>query len=184
MRIISGSLKGRSLVAPRGAATRPTSSRAREAIFSMLGNIRDARVLDLYSGSGALSFEALSRGAAHAVLVEMSRPALAAIQTNLDQLGMGAQAAVLALRVEVAENALRKHAPFDLVFADPPWADAQVALRNLEKLARAGVIAEEAWVVLEHSARAPPELSQGSELSANGSRAWDDTAVHFFRRQL
>ena len=83
MRVVAGEYKGRRLVAPRGSRTRPTADRVREALFSMLGDVSGARVLDLYAGSGALGIEALSRGAESAVFVERDRAALAALVPNV-----------------------------------------------------------------------------------------------------
>ena len=121
MRVIAGELKGQRLVAPRGWKVRPTSDRVREAIFSALGSIEGARVLDLYCGTGALAIEALSRGAATAVLVDRdTRPALG----NVERLGLGERAELV--RVDAArwlagwEEAAE--APrFDLVFVDAPY---------------------------------------------------------------
>src|SRR5262245_18805616 len=96
MRIVGGSLGGRVLRAPHGAATRPTSEKVREAIFSILGAVEAARVLDLFAGSGALGIEALSRGAAHATFVDAGKPALAAIRGNLRELGLEDRADVVA----------------------------------------------------------------------------------------
>ena len=90
MRVIAGTHGGRELVAPKGRATRPTSDRVREALFSILGDIRGLRVLDLFAGSGALGIEALSRGAAQATLVDSAGSAVAAIHRNLQALGMAA----------------------------------------------------------------------------------------------
>ena len=90
MRVIAGTYGGRELTAPRGRATRPTSDRVREALFSILGDVGDARVLDLFAGSGALAIEALSRGAAEATLVDSSAAAIAAIRRNLERLGIEA----------------------------------------------------------------------------------------------
>jgi 16S rRNA (guanine966-N2)-methyltransferase len=91
VRIIAGQWRGRPLVAPKGDATRPTADRTREALFSMLvsrvGSFQDLRVADLFAGSGALGFEALSRGAAHCTFVEQDRPALDALRTNATKLG-------------------------------------------------------------------------------------------------
>ncbi len=92
MRVVAGEFRGRRLRAPRGRRTRPTADRVREALFSMLGDVAGARVLDLYAGSGALGIEALSRGAASAVFVERDPRAVAAIRRNLD--ASGAEAAV------------------------------------------------------------------------------------------
>ena len=90
MRVIAGRYGGRELTAPRGRATRPTSDRVREALFSILGDVGDARVLDLFAGSGALAIEALSRGAAEATLVDSSAAAIATIRRNLERLGIEA----------------------------------------------------------------------------------------------
>src|SRR5579859_1944240 len=95
MRVIAGELGGRRLRSPRGEATRPTSGRVREALFSMLGEIDGARVLDLFAGSGALGIEALSRGAASATFVEHAPPALAALRANLAALGLGERSRVV-----------------------------------------------------------------------------------------
>src|SRR5580704_10651585 len=95
MRVIAGTLGGRRLRAPAGRATRPTSDRVREALFSMLGEIDGARVLDLFAGSGALGIEALSRGAAHAVFVERDAGAAAVLRENLRALGVGPEQAEL-----------------------------------------------------------------------------------------
>jgi 16S rRNA (guanine966-N2)-methyltransferase len=123
MRVVAGTARGRALAAPEGAATRPTSDRVREAIFNALYSLGDvvheARVLDLFAGSGALGIEALSRGAASATFVERGRPALAAIRRNLRTLGLESKAAIEAADVL---DWLR-HAPgeYDLVLCDPPY---------------------------------------------------------------
>lgn len=121
MRIIAGVWRGRPIAAPAGSATRPTADRVRETLFSMLtsrlGNFEDLRVADLFAGSGALGFEALSRGAASATFVEQDRQAADSIRRNAEKLGAGERAKILttsALRLPPA-------APFDLIFADPPY---------------------------------------------------------------
>src|SRR5579871_264586 len=91
MRVIAGTHGGRELIAPKGRATRPTSDRVREALFSILGDMHDLRVLDLFAGSGALGIEALSRGAGEATLVDSGHAAVAAIRRNLEALGMQAE---------------------------------------------------------------------------------------------
>jgi 16S rRNA (guanine966-N2)-methyltransferase len=123
MRVVAGVAKGRRLEAPDGADTRPTSDRVREAIFNSLASmdaLDDAKVLDLFAGSGALGIEALSRYAAHCTFVERARPALDAIRTNLDVTGLSDRADVV---VADAMNFLTqgKAANFDLVLADPPY---------------------------------------------------------------
>src|SRR4051812_15670056 len=123
MRVIAGAYKGRRLQAPKGSETRPTSDRVREALFSILGDVEGLRVLDLYAGSGALGIEALSRGAGQTVFVESGRRAADAIRANLRAVGdpdamIWVGDALAYLRRADAE------APFDLVFADPPYSSA------------------------------------------------------------
>ena len=112
MRVVAGEFKGRRLHTPRGSRTRPTADRVREALFSMLGDVSGARVLDLYAGSGALGIEALSRGAKSALFVERDRQALAALRRNLEAVGADAD-----VRREDARSFLaRAEGKFDLVF--------------------------------------------------------------------
>ena len=180
MRIVAGEFRGRELTAPAGDATRPTAARAREALFAILADVSGARVLDLYAGSGALGIEALSRGAEQLVLVESNKAAQRAIQSNLSKLGLEARASLLPMRAEASLRALERHAPFSLLFADPPWADAQAALHLLEKLAAASLFAPAARLVLEHAARTPPALAENSPLEARDTRRWGDTAITIF----
>ena len=178
-RVIAGRFGGRSLKVPRGLVTRPTGARVREALFNVLADVTDARVLDLYAGTGALAIEALSRGARHAVLVEHDRAALAAIDENLAALATGAQAVVVRQRLPRALAAALVHAPFDLVLCDPPWAELDAARAVLAELARAPALAPGARVLLEHSAK---DLAPNvSGLVASERRRWGDTAVSLFR---
>jgi 16S rRNA (guanine966-N2)-methyltransferase len=150
---VAGEFKGRRLAAPRGAGTRPTADRVREALFSMLGDVGDARVLDLYAGSGALGIEALSRGAAFAVFVERDPRAIAAIERNLSRLEVDA----VVQRADVLRWLARAEGPFDLVFCDPPY---DVASRLAGPLAERlpGLTADDARIVTESDKRKPLEL--------------------------
>jgi 16S rRNA (guanine966-N2)-methyltransferase len=123
MRIIAGTHRGRRVAAPPGSETRPTSDRVRESLFSILGPIDDARVLDLFAGSGALGLESLSRGAASVTFVERAPKALSAIRANLEALG---EEATVHSRdaVGFVRDASRAGGPYDLVFLDPPYRDA------------------------------------------------------------
>ncbi|MEI9938000.1 MAG: 16S rRNA (guanine(966)-N(2))-methyltransferase RsmD [Pseudomonadota bacterium] len=180
MRIVAGEFRGRQLSTPGGDTTRPTAARAREALFAILADVSGERVLDLYAGSGALGLEALSRGAERLVLVESSKAAQQAIRSNLAALDVGARATLLPLRAEASFKALERLAPFSLVFADPPWAEAQAALGVLEKLAASSLLAPAARLVLEHAARTPPIAKSGARLGAIDTRRWGDTAVTIF----
>ena len=187
MRITGGMFASRAIRAPRGQATRPTSDRVREALFGILssaGAIVGARVLDLYAGTGALALEALSRGAAHAVVVESSRPALEAIRGNVAALGVDPRVRVVASDVRAAVPRLARDGPFDLVFLDPPWAlvDSGEALDVVRALADTGAIAETGTVVLEHAARSakavPVDLNG---LRCEQTRRYGDTALAFYK---
>lgn len=156
-RVIAGVAGGRRLAVPPGRGTRPTSDRAREGLFatwgSLFGPLDGARVLDLYAGSGAVGLEALSRGAAHALLVEHDPRAVATIRANIRALGLpGARAH--AARAERVAATPPDAAPYDLVFLDPPYAvsDAEVA-RILGDLRAAGWLADGALVTVERATR-------------------------------
>jgi 16S rRNA (guanine966-N2)-methyltransferase len=150
LRIVAGDFKGRRLRAPRGPRTRPTADRVREALFSMLGQVTGARVLDLYAGSGALGIEALSRGAASAVFVERDPRAAAAIAANLDSLGLEAEVQ----RQDALRFLARAQGGFDLVFCDPPYdSGARIAGSLAERLP--AVLADNARIVTESDKRSP-----------------------------
>jgi 16S rRNA (guanine966-N2)-methyltransferase len=157
MRVIAGELKGQRLVAPRGWKVRPTSDRVREAIFSALGDVTGARVLDLYCGTGALAIEALSRGAAGAVLVDRdTRPALG----NVERLGLGERAELVRGDVQrwLARAAAEGDAArFDLVFVDAPYKLADRVGQELNThLPR--LLADDGRAVVESGARRPLRL--------------------------
>jgi len=155
MRVVAGELGGRKLVAPPGDATRPTADRVREALFSILGDVSGARVLDLYAGSGALGIEALSRGAVTATFVDSSQAAVTAIRRNLSELGI--EAVVQRRDAFAFLAALQAGDPYDLVFADPPYDSAlQVASRLAEALPP--LLTADAVIVTESNKRAPLEL--------------------------
>ncbi|MEM8923998.1 MAG: 16S rRNA (guanine(966)-N(2))-methyltransferase RsmD [Actinomycetota bacterium] len=126
MRVIGGSARGRRIEAPPGRGTRPITDRAKEAIFNMLGSLGalhdEARVLDLFAGSGSFGIESLSRGAAHATFVEMDRAAARTLERNLDHLGFADRAEVLVRPAASALTALTGGPPFDVAFCDPPYA--------------------------------------------------------------
>lgn len=147
MRIISGNWRGRPLVAPKGDLTRPTADRTRETLFSMLlsriGDFEGLAVGDFFAGSGALGFEALSRGAATCLFVEQDKAAADSIRTNADRLGIRPdirQASVMTLG--------RAPVPLDLIFMDPPYASGAGAVA-LDKLARLGWTGPATWISIE-----------------------------------
>jgi 16S rRNA (guanine966-N2)-methyltransferase len=173
--VIAGRFGGRTLVAPRGRSTRPTSDRVREALFSILGDVRGARVLDLYAGSGALGIEALSRGAAEATLVDSSPSAIAAIRHNLAELDLKAVVRLQTAR-SFLERAQRDGRQYDLAFADPPYGLAS-SLRNELWAALVRVLAPGARAVAESDWRAPVELDA---LELLDERRYGDTLIRIF----
>ncbi len=158
MRIIAGRYKGRRLTAPPGIETRPTSDRARQALFDMLmhapwaeGCITGAAVLDAFAGTGALGLEALSRGAASAAFIENGRPALAALRANIAACGAGDLC-----RVVVAEaRTPPRGTACGLVFLDPPYGQGLVPA-GVAALTKAGWVADNALIIAEVAAAEPP----------------------------
>jgi 16S rRNA (guanine966-N2)-methyltransferase len=172
MRVVAGSFKGRRLQAPRGARTRPTSDRVREAVFSLLGDVGGARALDLYAGSGALGIEALSRGAASVTFVERDARAAAALRRNLETVGAEAEVR----RQDAIRFLASASGTYDLVFVDPPYDSAvRVAGPLSERLP--AVLTQEARIVTESDKRTPLELTLPLELE----RVYGDTRVAIHR---
>ncbi|MEU7183607.1 16S rRNA (guanine(966)-N(2))-methyltransferase RsmD [Streptomyces celluloflavus] len=156
-RVIAGTAGGRRLAVPPGTGTRPTSDRAREGLFStwesLDGPLAGARVLDLYGGSGAVGLEALSRGAAHVLLVEADARAARTIRENVRAVGLpGAE--VRAGKAEQTAASPAPADPYDIVFLDPPYAVTDEELREILLTLRGqGWLAEEALVTVERSTR-------------------------------
>ena len=152
MRIIAGAWRGRAIEAPAGMATRPTSDRTREGLFSMLvsrlGTFEGLRIADLFAGTGALGLESLSRGAAHCIFVEQDRQAIAALGRNVAKLGAAERAEIRAQAVEHAPPPL---SPCDVLFMDPPYGSglAQVALDRA-----ATWLAPQGWASVETNGEA------------------------------
>jgi 16S rRNA (guanine966-N2)-methyltransferase len=184
MRITGGRWRSRALKAPRGTATRPTSDRVREALFSMLASDGllgqgdgEVRVLDLYAGSGALAFEALSRGASAAVLVEQARDAVAVIRQNARDLDADRQIQVLDTKVERALTKIE--GPFGLVFLDPPYADVKTSGFASVLAGACSLLAPDGALVLEHSSSDAAPVIPGAELDR--SRRYGDTTLTLYR---
>jgi 16S rRNA (guanine966-N2)-methyltransferase len=181
MRIIAGALKGRRLVAPKGATTRPTADQVRIALMDTLTpRLAGARVLDLFAGAGGVGLEALSRGAAEAVFVERDPRAVAALRENVEALGVGHAARVRRADVLRELAALyRAGERFDVVFLDPPY-DAGLVETTLEALGGGGLLLADAWVIAQHfTKRAPPERL-GSLFAFRGRR-FGETTLTFYR---
>lgn len=184
MRIVGGKFRGRALVAPAGRDTRPTSERAREAVFNVLEHaawspgIESRRVLDLFAGSGALGLEAMSRGAAFALFVETDAAARGALRDNIEALGLFG---VARIHRRDATDIGRKPAglgePFDLVFLDPPYGKG-LGEAALAKLGPGGWITPDALCVLECAAEESPALASFETLD---KREYGAAKVLFLR---
>jgi 16S rRNA (guanine966-N2)-methyltransferase len=178
LRIVGGEARGRPLRAVRGSSTRPTADRVRQSLFDALGQRMDGlAVLDLYAGTGALALEALSRGAARAVLVESDARACGVIFHNLAALKYGDRARVVRAELPQGLQKLRGER-FDLVFSDPPYA-LRVAQPTLEALTSSDLLALGARVVLETDRREPaPVPLPGLRLA--DERRFGDTRMLIF----
>lgn len=175
-RIIGGTAKGRRLRAPSGDATRPTTDRVREALFSVLvsefGDLGGLRVLDLYSGSGAVGLEAVSRGAT-ATLVERDRRTAALIRDNARAVGLDAEIVAASVPTFLAGEPRA----FDVIFADPPYDLSEEALGEVLVRLADGWTTPDGLVVVERSARSPEPLLP-SGLTLLRTRRYGETALH------
>jgi 16S rRNA (guanine(966)-N(2))-methyltransferase RsmD len=175
-RIVAGAARGRRLRTPEGTTTRPTSEKVRAAIFNLLGqHFEGGSALDLYAGSGALGFEALSRGCARAVFVESDRRAVEALRANAAHLGWTDRADVRHGRVQ--DLVARLPGGFTLAFVDPPYADGPA-----EALALLGpLLASGGRCVAEHDAKAPPPERVGP-LGLVDRRRYGGTGLSIYLR--
>lgn len=182
MRIIAGSARGRKLFAPAGEETRPTADRIRESLFNILGpRVWDARVLDLFGGTGAMALEALSRGAARAVIVDANRAAIQAIHRNAQAvLGEDAASRARILRADYRSAiAALAGERFDLVFLDPPYRMVESYAEAMRRLLAADALAEDALFLLERARGAAVPVPEAFEIF--DVRAYGETAVDFAR---
>jgi 16S rRNA (guanine966-N2)-methyltransferase len=185
MRIVAGRFRGRTLVAPAGAHTRPTTDRARQALFDVLSHapwvpaLEGVRVIDLFAGSGGLGFEALSRGAAFCLFVETDEAARGAIRDNVEALHLFGETRVH--RRDATDLGLRPASTgpaFDLAFLDPPYRKG-LGEQALAGLAAGAWLAPGALVVFERAADEPDPVTPGFEPLDH--RKWGAASVHFLR---
>lgn len=180
MRIIGGKFRGKALLSPSDDSIRPTSDRAREAVFNILASrlglsLDGMKVLDLFAGTGALGFEALSRGAASLVLVDIDAEARGLIRDHIEAFGAGGTAKLLR-RDATALGAAGTMGPFDLVFIDPPYGKG-LGEQALVTLRDGHWLAGDCTIVLEESAAIPLDLPPGFTL--DDRREYGAAAVHF-----
>lgn len=152
MRIITGSAKGTKLKTPRGMETRPTGDRVKESVFNILGSLLiDAKVLDLFAGTGNLGLEALSRGAASAVFIDRSSASIDLIRENIELTKLSAQAEVIkGDSFTTLDRLINNNLQFDLIFCDPPYNKGMVQ-KVLNKVEKSKFLSSNGVIVVEHS---------------------------------
>ena len=182
MRIIAGTARRTALVAPKGLDTRPTSDMARESLFNILSAlVRGARFLDLFSGSGAVGLEALSRGAKEAVFVENAGPAIAALMQNLEKTKLAPAAEVLKIPAEKAiDNLSTNGRQFDIIFLDPPY-DTNLLSLTLAKLAGANILAKDGIIVAETDSKLSDSLKMPEMLELTDTRIYGRSCFMFMQ---
>ena len=183
MRVIAGRARGRNIACPKGRSTRPTSDRVRESLFAIIGERVDgSKVLDLFAGSGSLGIEALSRGAGACVFVERDRHACHVIMDNLRSLDMQQQAVVVCAdaiaAIGQASGAVSERAPYDLVFADPPYA-MEISEPLLLRIDTPRLLAGDGLLIVEHTLRADWPVRLGG-LEQIRQERYGDSSISFY----
>jgi 16S rRNA (guanine(966)-N(2))-methyltransferase RsmD len=187
MRVISGTAKGRRLASFRGEGIRPTSDRVKEALFNIIvsnfGPLDGKKVLDLFSGTGNLGVEALSRGAGRAVFVDESQKSVNIIKKNIEICGLADRSEALRSSVETAIRLLsKKGGIFNLVFLDPPYEKGLVE-KTLEDVVKEGIVEDGAVVIAEHSLRERPS-DEYDGLTLIDRRKYGDTEISFYKFEI
>ena len=184
MRIIAGEARGRTLFAPNGVETRPTSDKIRGSLFNILnGRVADAEVIDLFGGTGALALEALSRGAARAVISDSSHTAIACIRRNAENVlkdSLQERALILKSDYRSAITSVTGRR-FDLIFLDPPYRMLEVYADAIHRLDMQGSIHPDAVIIAERKSSA--SLAYPEEFEIYDTRLYGETAIDFLRRR-
>lgn len=183
MRVIAGTHRGRRLYGVGKLALRPTSDRVREALFSILGNrLTNSRFLDLYAGTGAVGIEAVSRGAAHVTSVESNRNALKLLRQNLELCHIGEEIAVLGQTVQqFLDHPDQWNGPYDIVFADPPYAEGSELPSILAMPGADEWFALDSWLIVEHAVKTTLPMSLGCTKFLRCYR-YGDTVLSLYSR--
>jgi len=182
MKIIAGTLKGRKVLVPTGKRVRPTGAKVKEALFSIIADeIIDARVLDVFSGSGSVGIEALSRGASTCTFVERDKNVIDVLSKNLSVFGLEKVGKILPLEAKRAMKLLEKQGEtFDIIFLDPPYSYFVKTKRIVESLSYGGILASEGLLVWEHAVDTTPHEKLGS-LIREREKKYGDTVLSFYR---
>lgn len=183
MRVIGGNVRGRRLKVPKSGSVRPTAARVKESLFNILPHdLTGLRVLDLFAGTGNLTIEALSRGAAEAILIDASAQSGDIIHENLRRLGLSSRTKVWISPVSRALRLLaRRGESFDLLFLDPPYEE-QLVESTLQAIAGTGLLRGRGILVAEHSRREPVKKQYG-DLALDDQRRYGSTVLSFFRKE-
>lgn len=187
MRVIAGTAKGRRLSSPKSEEIRPVLDQVKEAIFNILFDVSERRVLDLFAGTGAMGIEALSRGARHCCFVDNSKEARQLILKNLEHCQMTAQGTVLGLGVDKAIERLEAEGQtFDLIFVDPPYEKGYVR-KTLRRLGKSAIIASGGILIVEHHPKEPLDrlgarpIGEVEGLGLTDQRKYGQTVISFLK---
>lgn len=185
MRIIAGLYRGKRILPPAGRTTRPITDRVKESLFAILGErVRDAKVADIFAGTGSLGLEALSREAESCLFVEKDRAALRILRQNIDSMPLAGKTRISTRNAWHFAQFARAEQPFDMVFVDPPYLDSKDSgddsplAKLLIGLAEQDMLAEVATVVLRHES-AHPCLDRYGRLVLTDSRRYGSMALSF-----
>jgi len=184
LRIIGGTAKGRSILAPKGITTRPTGDRVKESMFNIIqGYVRDSKVLDLFAGSGNLGLEALSRGAKHAVFVDKDRTSIQVIKKNIDTLGFASRSTAICADYKKALGHLKiNNETFDLVFLDPPYKLGILPL-VIATICNEGLLDDQGIIVAEHDSKDLLEDNVGC-YRVKDCRKYGNTSISFIIKDV
>jgi 16S rRNA (guanine966-N2)-methyltransferase len=182
MKVIAGDLKGRRLITPAGDMVRPTGARAKEALFSIIGDkIVGATFVDVFCGTGNIGIEAISRGAGQAVFIERNPRVAEILRRNIEGLGLSDRSRVMTLDALKAIRALgRRGEAADFVFLDPPYGYLRVS-EIMFAVADGGLVATGGTVIWQHAAKTTPAAAYG-DLEIETTRIYGDTGVSFFKK--
>ena len=183
MRVISGTARGRRLVSFSGDKIRPTADKVKGSIFNIIasnfGHLEDIKVLDLFSGTGNLGIEALSRGAAKAVFVDENPVSIKILKENINACGFSERSEIIQATVESGINLLSKRGTrFDMIFLDPPYEKGLIE-KTLKEIVSKGILEDGAVVIVEHSLREKP-LMEYDGLTLTDRRKYGDTEISFY----
>ncbi len=183
MNVTAGELKGRKLYSPKSRAVRPTGSRVREALFSIIGEtVLDANVLDIFAGAGTIGIEALSRGAKCCTFVENSASVIEVLKRNIKELELTERTSIIPLdatkAIKMIKNSNEKN-KFDIIFLDPPYSRFNKTQELILSISTDDILTPEGTLVWEHDSKKSPENIYGS-LKNNFTKRYGDTSITFF----